>query len=90
MKSGPARIRGVCIVVPTCKPAKLKTRVQREQTSAASFNQHETGLAFAGLLSAMEALPEALPGEKSSEFIADLSTLHLWVHVQQTHARLSG
>ena len=30
----------------------------------------------------MEALPEALPGGKSSEFIADLSTLHLWVHVQ--------
>ena len=63
--------------------------MQREQTSEASFNQHETGLAFAGLLSAMEALPE-VPGEKSSEFIADLSTLHLWVHVQQTHARLSG
>ena len=25
MKSGPARIRGVSIVVPTCKPAKLRS-----------------------------------------------------------------
>ena len=74
MKSGPARIRGVSIVVPTCKLATLRAE---EQTSAANFNQHENSSAFAGLLSAMETLPEALPGEKSSEFITELSMLYL-------------
>ena len=42
--------------------------------------RREAGTAFADLLSAMEALPEAFLVGKSWIFITELRLLHFWVH----------
>ena len=48
----------------------------------------QAGTAFADLLSAMEALPEAFLAGKSWVFIRELHVLHLWVNFQPSHAWL--
>ena len=47
---------------------------------AGGLQRRQAGTAFADLLSAMEALPEAFLAGKSSIFITELRLLHLWVH----------
>ena len=44
------------------------------------LQRRQAGTAFADLLSAMEALPEAFLAGKSWIFITELRLLHLWVH----------
>ena len=56
-------------------PRRLRLREHTGKPQAA-----ETGAAFADLLSAMEALPEALVAGKSRDFITELILLHLWVN----------
>ena len=44
------------------------------------LQRQQAGTAFADLLSAMEALPEAFLAEISWLFITELHVLHLWVN----------
>ena len=57
-------------------PKRLRPREHTGKPQAA-----EAGAAFADLLSAMEALPEALVAGKSWDFITELIILHLWVNI---------
>ena len=46
---------------------------------AGGLQCRQAGTAFADLLSAMEALPEAFRAGKSLVFLTELHVLHLWV-----------
>ena len=56
--------------------AALQVQVHK----AGGLQRRQAGTAFADLLSAMEALPEAFLAGKSWIFITELRLLHLWVH----------
>ena len=56
--------------------AALQVQVHK----AGELQRRQAGTAFADLLSAMEALPEAFLAGKSWIFITELRLLHLWVH----------
>ena len=47
---------------------------------AGGLQRRQASTAFADLLSAMDALPEAFLAGKSRVFITELRLLHLWVH----------
>ena len=53
--------------------------LQVQVHEAGGLQRQQAGTAFADLLSAMEALPEAFRGGKSCVFITELPVLHLWV-----------
>ena len=53
---------------------------------AGGLQRQQAGTAFANLLSAMEALPEAFLAGKSWIFITELRLVHLWV--KPSHAWL--
>ena len=62
-----------------CKMASTAA-LQVQVHEAGGLQRRQAGTAFADLLSAMEALPEAFPAGKSWIFITELLLLHLWVH----------
>ena len=80
------QIPGVSIVVPTCKPPTLKA-VGTDFCGKLQPAQNRFG--FCGPPESNKGLAGGTLRRKPSAFITELSTLHLWVHVQPTHARLS-
>ena len=62
-----------------CKMASTAA-LQVQVHEAGGLQRRQAGTAFADLLSAMEALPEAFLAGKSWIFITELRLLHLWVH----------
>ena len=62
-----------------CKMASTAA-LQVQVHEAGGLQRRQAGAAFADLLSAMEALPEAFLAEKSWVFITELQVLHLWVN----------
>ena len=54
--------------------------LQVQVHEAGGLQRRQAGTAFADLLSAMEALPEALFAAKPWVFITELHVLHLWVN----------
>ena len=55
-------------------------QVQVHKNEAGGLQRQQAGTAFADLLSAMEALPEAFLARKFWVFIRELCALHLWVN----------
>ena len=58
----------------------VHSSTQVQVHGAGGLQRRQAGTAFADLLSAMEALPEAFLAGKSRIFITELRLLHLWVH----------
>ena len=54
--------------------------LQVQVHGAGGLQRRQASTAFADLLSAMEALPEAFLAGKSWIFITELCLVHLWVH----------
>ena len=53
--------------------------LQVQVHEAGGLQRRQAGTAFANLLSAMEALPEAFLARKSPVFVTELHVLYLWV-----------
>ena len=62
-----------------CKMASTAA-LQVQVHEGGGLQRRQAGTAFADLLSAMEALPEAFLAGKSWIFIRELHLVHLWFH----------
>ena len=62
--------------------------LQVQVHEAGGLQRRQAGTAFADLLSAIEALPEAFLAGKAWIFITELRLLHLWVHSSPVNAWL--